>query len=61
VNKQEKQLTPNIISIEVILYLNTSDCQFDVNESKAMYPIRQIKPENVVVTASLDSRNIQLI
>ena len=36
VKRHEKTLTPNIISIEDILYLKTSDCQLEVNESNAM-------------------------
>ena len=55
VKMQEKTLTPNIISIELILYLKTSDCQFEVKESKIMYPIKQRRPEKVVVAPSPDS------
>lgn len=51
----EKILTPNIISIELILYLKTSDCQFEVKESKIMYPIKQNRPAKVVVLPSADS------
>jgi len=51
----EKTLTPNIISIELILYLKTSDCQFEVKESKSMYPIKQRRPEKVVVDPSPES------
>ena len=36
VKRHEKTFTPNIISIEDILYLKTSDCQLEVKESNAM-------------------------